>query len=121
MPLGRDQQYDETWAEQDKVRRRKELKLRLKAESIRGRFNPFLHMKEIPFIDPAVERYCDLRKKGRMPNAPFSPKLFFTISSGVFIPIILLAYAMEWERRPYLEACAKGEYPIEKRYYKSHS
>lgn len=122
MPLGRDQQYDETWVEQDKIRRRLELKRSLKMESVQARYNPFFHIKDKPCLDPAIERYMDIRKKGRMPNAPFSPKLFFTISSVCILPIAVLAYAMEvFERRPFLEACAKGEYPIEKRLMKHMS
>lgn len=119
MPLGNDQQYDVSWAEQDKIRRRLELKHRVKLEGIIKKYDPFLQMKGIIFNDPAVDRYMDLRKKGRMPGAPFGAKLYFTLVGMTIIPIFLLRELFTWERRDYLEKCASGDYPLEKREGKS--
>lgn len=119
MPLGADQQYDVSWAEQDKIRRRLELKNRVKMEGIRKRYDPFLQMKKIIFNDPAVDRYMDLRKKGRMPGAPFGARLYFTLVGTTFLPIIAFHYIFKWERHDFLEKCASGDYPIEQRELKS--
>lgn len=119
MPLGQDQQYDVSWAEQDKIRRRIELKNRVKLEGIKKRYDPFLQMKGIIISDPAIERYTDLRKKGRMPGAPFGPKLFFTLVGLTILPIFIIKEIAEWERRDFLLQCASGDYPLEKRLGKS--
>lgn len=75
-------------------------------------------MKEKPVLDPAIDRYMDTRKTGRLPNAPFNPKLFFTMFSLTFVPIGIMWALVEWERRPYVEALNKGDYPLEKRMFK---
>lgn len=111
MPLGEDKQYDESWVEQDKMRRRREIRQRLKLDGINRRYNPFFHLKKKLYSDPAVDRYMDLRKQGRMPGTPFSPKLFFMINGCFFIPIIVIAKLIEWERTPYLKKCESGEIP----------
>lgn len=111
MPLGTDKQYDENWIEQDKIRRRIELKLRLKEEGVRKRYDPFLQIKKVIFTDPATDRYADLRKKGRMPGTPMKPSLYFGMLGVLFIPIILLHRAVEWERQPYLKKRAEGDIP----------
>lgn len=115
MPLGNDRQYDLSWAEQDKIRRRLELKQRLKEEGIRKRYDPFLQMKKEIFTDPAVDRYMDFRKTGRMPNTPFKPKLFFTMLGILVVPIWGLKMLIDWERAPYLAGCASGDIPYEDR------
>lgn len=119
MPVGTDQQYDLSWYEQDKVRRRLDLKYRIKQEGIRKRFDPFLQIKHEVYTDPAVDRYMDLRKKGRMPGAPFGPKLFFTLVATTTLPLFAIYYIMDWERRDFLRDCASGDYPMEKRMNKS--
>ena len=35
--------------------------------------DPFLQVKGVKFSDPAMDRYGDLRKRGRQPGALFSP------------------------------------------------
>lgn len=119
MPLGRDQQYDLSWSEQDKIRRRLELKNRVKMEGIRRRWDPFHHIKGVVESDPAIDRYTDLRKKGRMPGAPFGPRLFFSLVGVTVLPIFIIHEIIKWERRDWLEQCASGDYPIEKREGKS--
>lgn len=119
MAIGTDKQYDLSWEEQDKIRRRLELKDRLKQDGIRRRYNPFFHMKGVLYSDPAVDRYMDLRKKGRMPNAPLRPSIFFSMAATVFIPIFGISYLIKWERSDYLRDCASGDYPLEKRMGKS--
>lgn len=78
-------------------------------------------MSDTPAIDPAIDRYMDLRKKGRMPNAPFNPKFFFTCCCFVLLPIGLSTWLTIIERKPYLEAMSKGEYPMEKIMYRDQS
>lgn len=115
MPLGTDKQYDLPWVEQDKIRRRLEIKDRLKQEAVRKKFDPFLQMKNKIYSDPAMDRYADLRKKGRMPGAPFKPQIFFGMIGLTIVPIILLGYSIEWERREFLEKCAAGDIPLSER------
>lgn len=115
MVLGADKQYDLPWSEQDKVRRRLELKHRLKLEGVKKRYDPFLQIKEEIISDPAVDRYMDLRKKGRMPGAPFSPKIFFSLVGVTLVPIFVIAHLIEWERKDYLIACANGDLSVAKR------
>lgn len=118
MPLGNDQQYDESWTEQDKVRRRAELRRRLKMENIDKRYSPFRAMQGIKFQDPAVDRYSELRKYGRMPGAPLKPKIFFTLLGLTVVPIYALMKLIDWERRDFLKGMASGEIPYEQRQLK---
>lgn len=115
MTLGTDKQFDLSWAEQDKIRRRLEIKNRLKAEGIDVRYSPLRHLKGEHFVDPATERYMDLRKKGRMPGAPFKPSMFFGIWGMIFIPFGIIWYCMEAERQPWLAKIASGELPVSER------
>lgn len=115
MPLGKDTQYDLSWEEQDKIRRRLDLKDRLKQEGVRKRYDPFLQIKKIIFDDPAVDRYMDLRKKGRMPHAPFHPKVFFGGLAWLTVPLFIGWRIVEWERAPYIAACESGDIPYSKR------
>lgn len=115
MPLGLDKQYDVDWKEQDLIRRRQELKNRLKQEGIRKRFDPYLHIKKVLYSDPALEKYMDFRKKGRTPGGPFKPSLFFGFLAMWIVPISILHHFSWGSREPYLEASAKGDYPLEKR------
>jgi hypothetical protein len=116
MPLGGiDTRYDLPGDEIDKIKRRLELKRRLKEENVRQRFNPFKMLKSEPMTDPAVDRYMDLRKRGRMPNVPFKPTTFYGLVAVVCLPIIGLAYLADWERKPYLEGCEKGTIPYKDR------
>lgn len=110
MPgLGRDHQYDESFEEQDKIRRRLELKQRLKVEGIRKRYDPFLQMKGILFSDPSIDRYSELRKRGRTPGSPMKASLFFGMMGFVTVPVYLLSLLYTWKRDPYLEKVASGE------------
>lgn len=119
MPLGDDKQYDETWEELDKVRRRQEIRRRLKAELIELRWNPFRQMKKETFIDPAHARYMDLRKKGRMPGAPFSLKVFFSLLSVTLIPIGISWFFIKTERKYWLREVEKGEIATSQRWGKT--
>lgn len=119
MPLGTDKQYDLSWEEQDKIRRRLELKDRLKLDGIKRKYDPFLTMKNHVYTDPALLRYNDLRKKGRMPGAPFKPQIFFGMIGFIFIPMFVLYQLAEWDRKPYLERCASGDMPYSERRGKS--
>lgn len=114
MPIG-DKQYDISWAEQDKIRRRLEIKHRLKAEGVRRRYDPFLQMKCELYQDPALDRYMDLRKRGRLPNTPLKPAIFFYMVGMLTVPVFILNWAIQSERTPYLERCASGDYPYEDR------
>lgn len=116
MVLGSDTQYDLSWEEQDKIRRRLEIKARLKQENVMKRYNPFHHMKGEPFVDPAVERYMDYRKKGRMPNVPLAPRLFFSYFAMIVVPIGVITYLTELERQPYLAKCESGDLPYIERW-----
>lgn len=111
MPLGTDKQYDATWEEQDKIRRRLEIKDRLKQEGIRRKWDPYLHIKGEKFTDPALDRYADLRKKGRMPGTPLKPQVFFGLLSFVFVPIIFFWKASDWERGDMPKRRALGDIP----------
>ena len=116
MPLGGiDTRYDLPWTEQDKIRRRLEIKQRLKQEGIRSRYNPFLHMQQKICVDPALDRYLDVRKRGRLPNTPMRPTLFYGMSICIFLPIYLLAKGAEWERKDYLQGCSDGSIPYRDR------
>lgn len=116
MPLGGvDTRYDLPYEEQDKIRRRLEIKRRLKDENVRQRFNPFKMMKSEVLVDPAVERYMDIRKRGRLPNTPFRPTMFYGMAAFLFLPIIVATYVSNWERKPYLEGCEKGTIPYRDR------
>ena len=115
MPLGRDQQYDESWSEQEKIQRRMALKYRLKEECVRKKFDPFLQLKGELLVDPAIDRYMDLRKRGRTPGAPMKPQIFFTLVALVFVPIIGLTWAVNWERRDWEKSCEIGDLPYAKR------
>lgn len=115
MPLGSDKQYDESWIEQDKVRRRAEIRRRLKLEAIERKYSPFKLDQGILYSDPAIDRYAELRKYGRMPGAPFSPKIFFTLLAVTFVPIIALGRVIHWERKDYLKQMANGDIPYELR------
>lgn len=116
MPLGGvDTRYDLSWEEQDKIRRRLEIKNRLKEEGIRKRYSPFLSMKGEIFSDPAIDRYMDLRKRGRMPNTPLKPVIFYGMVAFMVVPMTLIYYGMNWEIKDYHEGCASGEIPYEKR------
>lgn len=115
MPLGTDKQYDLPWDEQDKIRRRLEIKDRLKQEGVRRRYDPFLQMKEKIYSDPAIDRYADLRKKGRVPGAPFKPQIFFGLIGVTVLPIIVFAKIITWERKEWLEKCAVGDIPLSER------
>lgn len=120
MPLGgTDQRYDLPHEEQDKIRRRIELRNRLKEEGIRRRYSPFLGLKNEAFQDPAVNRYMDFRKRGRLPNTPFKPSLFYGMVAFTVIPITLLVFAVEWERKDWKEGCESGAIPYEKRPFKA--
>lgn len=118
MPLGSDQQYDESWIEQDKMRRREEIRRRLKMENVERRYSPFRQLQGILYQDPAIDRYAELRKYGRMPGAPFSPKIFWTLIASTFIPIFVVSELMRWERKDYLKAMANGDIPYEQRKFK---
>jgi len=118
MPLGTDRQYDISWEEQDKIRRRLAIKERLKQEYVRRKWDPFKQMKGEPVLDPAIERYMDLRKWGRLPGAPYKPSMYFSLLAGFWIPVALVMYAVNWERKDYLEKCSTGDYPYSKRRYK---
>lgn len=116
MALGFEQQPNLSWQEQDKVRRRNEIRDRLKQECIRKRWDPFRHMNKIPETDPAIDRYMDLRKKGRMPGAPFKPSLFYGYMFLLFAPIYGLTKLVEWERSIYIGKCERDEIPSEEKY-----
>lgn len=115
MPLGEDKQYDESWVEQDKIRRRQQLRERLKLENLEKRYSPFQHLEGILMTDPSVDRYAELRRYGRVPGAPWKPSLFFSLAAAVFLPIIAVYKVIEWERRDYLAGCANGDIPYEQR------
>lgn len=115
MPLFTDKQIDLNWKEQDKIRRRLEIKNRLKDEGIRRRFDPFGMVNRQHFVDPAHERYADLRKRGRMPGAPFRPGLFFGMVISVLGPMVLLSYLVKMERDPWRAAVERGDIPVEQR------
>lgn len=119
MPLGEDKQYNLSWEERDKINRRLELKHRLKLEGIRKKWDPFLQIKKVPFSDPAVDRYMDMRKTGRMPNAPFKPSLFFSLIGLVFIPFGLVSTVVYYNRRDFLQLCSTGDIPYKDRMGKS--
>ena len=119
MPLGTDKQYDISWEEQDKIRRRLEIKDRLKQDGIRLRFDPFIQLKKQVYSDPAVERYMDMRKVGRLPNTPLKPSIFFSILASLTLPVVAIYYVMKWERADYLRLCSTGDYPVEKIPFKS--
>lgn len=119
MPLGQDKQFDLPWSEQDKIRRRLEIKDRLKQDGVRRRFDPFLAMKGVIYSDPAHDRYCDLRKKGRMPGAPLKPHVFFGMIASIFIPISFISYLVYQERVPWNAKVASGEIPYHERDGKS--
>lgn len=116
MPIGGvDTRYDLPWEEQDKIRRRLELKWRLKEEGVRERYSPFKQMRGEVMTDPAVDRFMDLRKRGRLPNTPFRPSSFYGIMATVLIPIVVMAYIGKWERADYLEGCKNGTIPYKDR------
>lgn len=115
MAFGFDQQYDLSWEEREKITRRQELKNRLKQEGVRKRFDPFMQMRNEVMTDPAIDRYMDLRKKGRMPYTPMKPSLFFSMLGTIFIPIIITAYAIDWEVKDYMEGCRTGDIPYSER------
>lgn len=112
MPLGVDQQYDLSWEEQDKIRRRLELKKKLKIEGVNRRYNPFRMIDKIVFSDPANDKFMDIRKKGRLPGAPYGPKKFFSMVALLVVPWYLLYKIIDYERRPWLERLKNGEVPI---------
>lgn len=111
MPLaGEDKQINLSWQEQDRIRRRLEIKDRLKQECIRQRWDPFRHMNKQVEQDDAILRYMDLRKKGRLPGAPMRPTYFFGGLAMLFVPIFVLAKLADIERKPYLEKKKAGTY-----------
>lgn len=120
MPLGGvDTRYNLSWQEQDKIRRRQELKNHLKQEGITKRYSPYLMMKHDLIQDPAVERYMDLRKRGRLPNTPLKPSIFYGMLMMLAVPIGAMTYIVEQRRKPYLEGCANGDIPYSERINKS--
>lgn len=115
MPLGLDKQYDLSWEEQDKIKRRLEIKKRLKREVWVKKWDPFLQIAGVKFDDPANTRYMDLRKKGRMPGSPLSPYLFYSFFFWSFAPFVGLAALTHYERKSWLEDCASGKIGPEQR------
>ena len=116
MPLGGvDTRYNLSWEEQDKIKRRLDIKARLKEEGIRRRYSPYLFMKDELFEDPAIDRYMDLRKRGRLPDTPMKPVIFYGMVALFVVPITIMYYVSKWERKDYLEGCASGDIPYEKR------
>lgn len=115
MPYNQDKQWNLSVEEQDKVRRRAELQRRVKEEGIRKRWDPYRTMRREPFVDPAIERFVDLRKKGRCPNSPMPAKTFYKMLAFVFVPITLVSLAVHYERKDWLEGCKSGDIPYEKR------
>lgn len=115
MPLGEDQQYDETLKEQDKIRRRRELRARLKLENVNRKYNPFFHMKDVTYQDPAIDRYMDLRKHGRMPGSPWKPSKYFGTWLLIIGPIFVISKVVEWERKDWLQKVSSGEISYKER------
>lgn len=119
MPLGGvDTRYNLPWEEQDKIRRRLELKNHLKQENVTKRYSPYLSMKGEHFQDPAIERYMDLRKRGRLPNTPLRPSIFYTLFFILTVPIAAAGYIGTKEREKYLRGCETGEIPYADRFNK---
>lgn len=120
MPLGGvDTRYDLPWVEQDKIRRRLEIKQRLKQEGIRARYDPFLQMEYKIFNDPAIDRYMDIRKRGRLPNTPMKPTKFYGYAATLFVPIYVLTKLIDWTRKEYLQGCQDGSIPYKDRKYRN--
>ena len=120
MPLGGvDTRYNVSWEEQDKIRRRLAIKDQLKQEAVRKKFSPYLALKGEIAQDPAVSRFMDLRKRGRLPNTPLHPKKFYAMIFAYLIPIVLLKEAVDYYRTPYLRAMEVGDIPYEERQGKS--
>jgi len=113
--MSTDNRFDLPWSELDKIKRRLDIRYRLKDEGIRKRYDPFLQMKGVKFTDPAIDRYADLRKTGRQPGAPFNPKLFYTLIAMLVIPYYTFYKIADWERKPYLEGCASGDISYKER------
>lgn len=97
-----------------------EIKDRLKQECIRKRWDPFKHINRIPESDPAIDRYMDLRKKGRMPGAPYKPSLFYGYLAAIFLPMYVLRVIVHWERDPYIKKCEQGEIPSRDKYVRGN-
>lgn len=120
MPLGgSDTRYNLSWEEQDKIRRRLELKKHLKEEGVRKRYSPYLQMKGELLQDPALDRYMDLRKKGRLPNTPMKPSAFYGMLALLIVPVVAAWKISEWETYWYKEGCKTGEVPYKDRLFKS--
>lgn len=115
MVLGGDTRYDQPWPDVEKIKRRLELRYRLKEEGMRKRYDPFLQIKNVRFTDPAIDRYADLRKRGRNPGAPLKPKIFYTMFGIIFLPVIIVTKLVIDERKPLLEAYESGDIPYKDR------
>ena len=115
MPIGVvDTRFDRPWSELDKVKRHLDLWYRLKEESTRKRW-PISPNEGLQVLRAAMDRYVDLRKRGRQSGAPFSPKLFYSMVGMMFIPVIAMWHLAWWEMDPYLRGCATGDVPYESR------
>lgn len=115
MPYNLDQQYDLSSKEKDKVLRRAELQRLMKQQGIRNRWDPYRSMRHEPVSDPALDRYSDLRKKGRCPNTPMPATRFFAYISMIVVPISLLTILVNYERKDWIAGCESGEIGYEKR------
>lgn len=117
MPLP-DNQYYESPEEQDKVRRRIEIKNRLKKESVNLKYNPFRMMQKQLYQDPAVDRYLDMRKNGLTPSGAINRRLYFTYMGVFFGTIYVTTRLIAWERATNEQKFATGKIPYQDRWCK---
>lgn len=113
-----DKQYDLTFDEQDKIRRRLEIKNKLKAEYVRKYHDPFMSIQQQIAKDPAVERFLAMRKIGRLPNSPIPFRRFLHIMIVAFLPIPLYGFYYKYQVDEFNRKINSGELSYEDREFK---
>ena len=114
----KDNQHDLTWEEQDRIKRRLDIKNKLKQEYVRKYHDPFLQIQRQIAKDPAVERFLAMRKTGRLPNSPLPFRYFARFLIVVFLPIPLYGLYYKRQVTELNRKVNSGKLPYEDREFK---
>jgi len=109
-----DQQFHESPQEMDKIRRRKEIRQRLKAEYNRLNYNPYKLAAHVEILDPSIQRFMAMKATTYQYWQP-TWRSFGLFASTTIIPIFLFGYYVNWQRNRFDQKCRSGEIPYEKR------
>ncbi|KAI2805681.1 hypothetical protein RDWZM_008872 [Blomia tropicalis] len=107
--------FHESPEELDRIKRRREIRMRLQHEFNRVAYSPYRMAHHVEVLDPAVSRYTAMRASIYEYWKP-NWSNFWKFAFLTHIPIALLSYRLYTKMVKVDEDCKSGKIPYEKRH-----